>query len=328
MKEDGGMHRHYHHEMKVDIPSSSSSLPSATTDDIKTSIIQNGIITTYHPLSQGVYIDVDDPFVLDGYNSHLNEDNMCIISMITNASTTTTNAVSYSCQLKLITTPNEIIDIEQPSFVSPQHVVGVEIRISNVVVSTATDDDVTALRNNRKEEEDEEDDKMTIKIEYGTRVHVRYPEPNIVSDDGNDDAIMNHMPSLVSPSFVSVHVPKPMLYSGSFQVMDHHHPQCNSEEHLEKDENNLHICNEHLCHLQISTTTEEEEEEDYDIITIATGADSDYYFVMIEKDGMCIKETFGALKRMGVGELVDWLDMWFLGSNKFSFYDKDVEAVA
>lgn len=117
---EGGMHRSLAHTVTLTFAdkNNDSELPI------------HGFIILYIFLSENVFIDMDDP--LDG---------PCYSSVDT-----------WLCKAELVPTKHAVIDIEQPAFASPQHVVAVRINVQGESLPT----------------------EVTVRV--ATKIHLRYPQ--------------------------------------------------------------------------------------------------------------------------------------------------------
>jgi hypothetical protein len=102
--------------------------------------IQEVSLTMLLFVSEHFFVDVDDPFDCTFFANDDDEHAFAVLQKINK---------------------NRIIDIEQPAFASPQHVVAVQILLGKERV-------VDDICNNN-------DDDDTLQIEFATKLHVRYP---------------------------------------------------------------------------------------------------------------------------------------------------------
>ncbi|KAL3827349.1 hypothetical protein ACHAXA_003083 [Cyclostephanos tholiformis] len=219
--DDSGMHRAFRQKMRVLLD-----VQEAGGGGRYLRLIVNSTILL--PISEGIFVDADDPLLerypeMDGtvrgkhcgmfirdnyYDGYHNNDTTS--STTTTITTTIWDGLSYSSECDIEFVHPEIIDIEQPSFASRQHVVAYRIGGVALVDLPPTpprrdDDDGSSSRI-----VGERWTFLEIVIEYGTMLHVRYPPPIVRSvlgknDDGLVDVIVRH-PVLYSASANLEHV--------------------------------------------------------------------------------------------------------------------------
>lgn len=149
---DGGMHRPYHHSISITLPSESQ--PQTI----------EGEIIVLLPIPKDLFLDVDDPFT-NGENCHLffggrhdliKKESKCLLD---------------------VTLANEpgVIDIEQPSFVSPSHLISLKIRLD---LELKWDRHVIS------------DSQRELTVDFETMLHVRYPAPITKGDKGKRSVLV------------------------------------------------------------------------------------------------------------------------------------------
>jgi hypothetical protein len=169
--EERGMHRSFTHTISLDIS--------------KQLLLQDGShkvqIQMFHPLSRDVYVDVDEPFPFG---------NSCWTSISTVRNTQQDRYIKehlFDCKVHLITVPDSIIDIEQPTFSSPQHVVAFVI---DVVLDAMDDGDVYEKKVRWK------GDSFHLAVTFVTQLHFRYAETIHRSNVGKLGSLsMVHIPT-------------------------------------------------------------------------------------------------------------------------------------
>eukprot|EP00521_Asterionellopsis_glacialis_P008004 CAMPEP_0195282288 /NCGR_PEP_ID=MMETSP0707-20130614/1226_1 /TAXON_ID=33640 /ORGANISM="Asterionellopsis glacialis, Strain CCMP134" /LENGTH=442 /DNA_ID=CAMNT_0040341245 /DNA_START=474 /DNA_END=1799 /DNA_ORIENTATION=+ len=154
LSSSGGMHRTLH--VNVSLSYAEDAITSTTSK-----LLRKGSLTLYLFLPEGVFMDVDDPF----------ED--------VNSSSCRSSTLS-SCSVELIRAPHEVIDIEQPAFVSPQHVVALQVTLEGEIQSTKPIEEIFTI---------------------GTKIHLRYPR--LVSKNET------HVP---------VTIPAPFVHAGTLEL--------------------------------------------------------------------------------------------------------------
>ena len=118
-----GMHRPYNHNLMISVPSMAS-------NGITNSLSIDGNMTLLLPIHSEYFLDLDDPFQDDISQA-------CKIQMIVdghNELLLINDEVVSRCQIEVVTSSNSVIDIEQPSFASTEHVVAFHINY-NVDIS-------------------------------------------------------------------------------------------------------------------------------------------------------------------------------------------------
>ena len=135
ISQTGGMHRHMDHTLQITVPQG----------------LRQWEATVYVLLyiTSDVFVDVDDPFDTNTIHCSMAA-TQCHVSLFHPTNDTT------------IHTPL-IIDIEQPSFVSPPHVLLVQVHVATQTYNVGT-----------------------IQLHFTTKLHVRYPPP-IQSNNTKDD---------------------------------------------------------------------------------------------------------------------------------------------
>ena len=129
-----GMRRHLEHELFLDFSSSPAG-----------ELLEEIIIRAVLPIRHNMFLDLDEPFP-DGISSS------CSISILE----------AYTCKVKLLAPPR-VIDIEQPSFASPQNMVG-------FLVTIKFEETLCAESSQQKRNE-------LISVRFDNTVHFRYQMP-------------------------------------------------------------------------------------------------------------------------------------------------------
>jgi len=169
---EGGMHRLFHHSFQPVV-----SLPDDV-DMTKTSIY---LLVN---IPQGMFIDLDDPFEVKAANFKTiestpisgNTDNINISAtstfVVTNRPTNAhkSSVLSFRAQLHSAI----ICDIEQPAFVSGQHVLVWEI------------DNIVITKNQNQQEIGDLSSIPSPVIEFATKLHLRYPHPSSILEEWID----------------------------------------------------------------------------------------------------------------------------------------------
>jgi len=165
----GGMHRSFKHTVAL----------QTTADHLRKNFngMVHGEVNLILPQSKDIFIDVDDPF-------QKGEQGACVMIIANRPRTVQKTVLNGNCNATLVSVVDEVIDIEQPAFVSPQHVLGLKIEFEGYVPNNFK------LLGNKE-------GYIEIALGVVTNLHFRYP---LTIDAG------------VSSYGVPVHVPTPFLY--------------------------------------------------------------------------------------------------------------------
>jgi hypothetical protein len=159
--EDGGMHRLFHHSFQSFGGTSGSG--------------EYSTYFLYLTIPNGMFIDLDDPIeatngviqsttpteITDGDASHASHNSFFVTTTTEPQTTQESSVLSFRARLHAAT----VCDIEQPSFVSGQHLVVWEVDS----ISKSTD---TTIR--------------PTTIEFSTKLHLRYPHPSSTMEEWID----------------------------------------------------------------------------------------------------------------------------------------------
>ena len=169
LSEKGGMHRAFKHTIAL----------QTTADHVskKFNGTIHGEVNVILPQSQDIFLDMDDPF-------QKGERGACSMVIGNRPISVQKTVLTGNCNVSLVSVPHLVIDIEQPAFVSPQHVVALKIEFEGYVPNGFK------LLGNKG-------GYIEIALAVTTNLHFRYPLTS-----GNDD----------SNNLVPVHVPTPFLY--------------------------------------------------------------------------------------------------------------------
>ena len=191
---EGGMHRAYQHVISISARTSIAK-DDADANAVNSSISSSSIAGQVYlvlPQSEGIFLDMDDPFQ-NGDIQHA-----CRLRVLRNNQIQERERgypMKASCNVQMVTAPHAVIDIEQPAFVSPQHVVALRIEFQ---VENYDDDDEGGMIMKMQDQID-----LALELEVVTNLHFRYPM--IISAAG-------HL-----TGFVEVHVPTPFLHGARFE---------------------------------------------------------------------------------------------------------------
>ena len=164
---DGGMHRRYQHTLMLSIPSVHVSTSSHTMTRL------SGTAFIFLPLSEGVYIDADEPFQ--------DSEGRCKVMELMGGK-------DGSCDVAFVQVARTAIDIEQPSFASPQYVVAFSISFSTEANGELRHAVLGA------------EGKLGIHVEFSNSLHVRYQLPISEETTVKDVFIPVYVPNLILDS--------------------------------------------------------------------------------------------------------------------------------
>ena len=169
LSSEGGMHRPFIHNLTISIQQSQlfgrktiSKLAddvNSASSSINSNISVSGDVVLFLPIGKEYFLDLDDPFQNDTKQA-------CQIQsrLLFNHDE---NILPSQCQIEVMTNPNTVIDIEQPSFSSKLHVVGFRIlydtMIPSFILKENTMIDPSSL--------------LMMKITFVPMIHLRYQEP-------------------------------------------------------------------------------------------------------------------------------------------------------
>lgn len=153
-------------------------------------LFNRGIIRILIPLSEELFIDLDDPFPsstnqCEFTNTHVHSN----ISSSIDIRKPSKEKEYYSCQMNIL--HSRVIDIEQPSFVSPQNAIIIEVNIDDATMADVTTSTLT----------DKNDKDSSFELSFNLSLHFRYQLPN------NKRKVSVSMP------------PRPIIHSGKFDFM-------------------------------------------------------------------------------------------------------------
>ena len=208
LSSEGGMHRNFHQKLILSLDNISSNTcgngaPSEEADSCEDSSSHQQIninATVLLPIMESVFIDADDPLLVEYGNDSPPEGIACKVSLLDEEQKTkeVSSSSSSKCEIQFI--HPEVIDIEQPSFASRQHVVAYQISASLDFVPP------------------KEGDELKIAIDYGTTLHIRYPSPIGLNDEIGDNGL------------VPVVIQQPTLYSASAATINGDDDASNEEQ--------------------------------------------------------------------------------------------------
>ena len=119
--DEGGMHRAFINRVTIALdPKQHFTKRSLIPKDVQTLTLK-GNMTFLFPILKGYFIDLDDPFQDD-------IDQACHLQQ--------SLSTKDSCHVKIVTTPSDlVIDIEQPSFASKQHVIAFRLHFQASIMN-------------------------------------------------------------------------------------------------------------------------------------------------------------------------------------------------
>ena len=163
-----GMHQTFHNEIQIFLDKKNQE----KSKNLET--INNGFVLFLMPISEHYFIDMDDP------SPH--EKNFGCQIYASPAS-----HMPYECQIQMIINDEQRMDIEQPSFVSPQHIIALNISFYS---------------NHRINNEKAHYLKFPLRLSFDLTLHLRYLEP--------------------IATYMNITVPSPFVYCGEFQDASNH----------------------------------------------------------------------------------------------------------
>lgn len=202
----------------------------------------SGELNIILPQSQDIFLDLDDPFQ--------NGKNPCSMIVARRPRTIEKNVLSKgTCTASLLTMPNEVIDIEQPSFVSKQHIVAIRLQFEGDAPSEFSEN----IQKGRY---------LEVALEISTKVHLRYPASK---SDGTN--------------YASAHVPTPFLYDAKLYSMG---------EDGVKDVHSIHSCNQMSKGIAYRSFSISSGSWESAFVDVAAGVDGHYTLVMAATTIMAI----------------------------------------
>jgi len=202
LSSEGGMHRNFHQKLILSVDNTSSNIcgsgdePSEEAASCENSGSNhdqqiNINATVLLPIMESVFIDADDPLLVEYGNDSPPEGIACKVLLLGEDQNDKeiSSSSSSKCEIQFI--HPEVIDIEQPSFASRQYVVAYQISASLDFASPK-----------------EEGDELNIAIDYGTTLHIRYPSPIGLNDGNGNDGLVPvviQQPTLYSASATKIH---------------------------------------------------------------------------------------------------------------------------
>jgi len=186
LSEKGGMHRAFKHTVAL----------QTTVDHVskKFNGTIHGEVNVILPQSQDIFLDMDDPFQKGGERGR----GACSMIIGNRPISVQKSVLKGKCNVSLISVPHSVIDIEQPAFVSPQHVVALKIEFEGYVPNGFK------LLGNKG-------GYIEIALAVTTNLHFRYP---LTARSDTHDGGSN------SNNLVPVHVPTPFLYDAKLVGTD------------------------------------------------------------------------------------------------------------
>jgi hypothetical protein len=202
--------------------------------DRRLTIVVNA--TIFLPISEGAFVDADDPLLARYIESgDIAMGAYCEMSvlagdysetttttMTNNATTTLAYYSSSTCDIEFV--HPEVIDIEQPSFASRQHVVAYRVG-GYALIDPPPHPPRRRQHGNGAPSSPSStrggggDRTLEIVIEYGTTLHVRYPAP-IVASSASGGGPASPARNDDDDGLVSVVVQQPILYSAYASLND------------------------------------------------------------------------------------------------------------
>jgi len=173
----GGMHRTHHHRIVLSLTGISES-------------VVKGNVTVLLPLSEGLFIDIDDA---------LHNDGECTVASAVQDLSVHVLSEGSECNAELAAlSRGTVVDIEQPSFASQQHVLAIEVSFELLFsLLTPSGKDIDQKVSN-------------VELGFASNLHLRYPPPTSCA---KDDSPGRSRMSLV-------YVPSTFIGGGHLVVVD------------------------------------------------------------------------------------------------------------
>eukprot|EP00978_Attheya_sp_CCMP212_P022162 scaffold65752_cov58-Attheya_sp.AAC.3 len=262
LSNQGGMHRPFHHKINLSVPNNDHSLKKPEDTVIRMDIAL--------PLSEHVYIDMDDPYHDGGTSTTACRPSFIVPSSVVagNNGIPTQPLWNVSCSIELILPPSSsssssssifetsVIDVEQPSFASPQHVVLFRLHMTMDATTAAA---TTATRPLLLSDPSSIATTHQIEIEFSNTLHIRYPSPVVLERDSekrNPRWLLLSSPQ--ESRHVMVHIPKPIILTGT----------TDGDDGKKQKTEVVVVYPERCTHSNIL------------MLSVAAGADEDYWFVV------------------------------------------------
>jgi len=213
LSKEGGMHRSFWHEIRLFLENGP---PTCRDDDVHGVGSRNAArdptwkmkinATTLLPLMQDVFIDADDPLIVEyGGEGSSNRGVSCRVFLEEPSRGDDGNnnfdTTQSSCRVQFLS--SETIDIEQPSFASRQYVVAFRVD-AYLEFIPSSETSTTFLDSNPLE----------VIIRYGTTLHTRYPSP--IDVNRNTTTTKKHPGA--SHGTVPIAIEPPSLYSAGIRL--------------------------------------------------------------------------------------------------------------
>ena len=149
----GGMHRSHRHEIGLFIRLGSDALSGLDSNTAQLGLPVAANVTLLLPLSEGVFVDVDDALEDDGW---------CTVSSPRALGGGAGEEVRCRAHLANLP-PGALVNIEHPSFTSPQHVLAVQVSFQSFLPSDILSGD---------------DVNLEVRVALSSILHMRYQSPS------------------------------------------------------------------------------------------------------------------------------------------------------
>jgi hypothetical protein len=171
---DGGMHRELRHAVTIECPP-----PMADENESdETETVATGTVYLLLVLPEDFFMDMDDP-VVGGAVQDCGNSAWCL----------------GGCIIHYYLVEHDLVDIEQPAFDSPQHVVGIKLSFEHqLLLQDDTKDSSSSF----------------LSLQFTTKIHTRYPVP--VGEGSHRES------TSFSSRRKSIGLPAPLVVGGNWQV--------------------------------------------------------------------------------------------------------------
>ncbi len=243
----GGMHRAFVNEIAISLDADEGYAKRQPEGIYLEDIHIDGTLFFIFPILEGYFIDLDDPFQED-------LDQPCRMRLLQLMQ----HQGERSCQMEIITTPKDlVIDIEQPSFASKQHVIAFRIDVHASLIDIPTDE-INII----------DSTKSLLEITFVPMIHIRY-QSSIVGESHRES------------SFVPIPVSNIFLHTSNMITTFTY-----SNGDRDTEYSNLHIAHQ-LQELQQTKNI---------IVEVASGLDSHHNVVMVFTILACMVGTIQMIR--------------------------------
>ena len=182
LSEEGGMHRQLHHVVMVESPT-----PVVSSSSSSTVLTSSASLYLFLVLPEDFFMDMDDP--IEGGKTQQE----CAVY----------NDATIPCSIEYHLVDGEVVDIEQPAFDSPQHVVGIELSFNATLLGVQDNPPASMSVSSPS----------WLTLRFTTKVHTRYPTPVNTFENKNP-------PWSTTTRQKSIGLPNPRVVGGHWKWKD------------------------------------------------------------------------------------------------------------